>query len=124
MSNAIAISLPSGERLDFFIYSVQEPNLPEEAGLYMFCTHTWNGQTSQNSYIPVYIGQSDNLKDRPGQHEQRGPAIGKGAQFLLLAPVALQQQRDDWEVKLIAHFQPELNVHHKQGIINSVRNAL
>ncbi len=73
-------------------------------GIYMICR-----LGSTGFYIPLYIGQADDLRDRLTQHEQWRPALERGASSVLTAVVFSKTDRNLFERRLIQEFQPPLN---------------
>ena len=101
---------PDNRNLSFQVFRHDGDWLPV-SGVYMFCRREANG-----TYTPLYIGQASSLKDRLPLHEQWSPAVRKGADSVHAVLLASQADRDYFEQALIAHFQPELNTHHKGGL--------
>lgn len=73
-------------------------------GIYMFCRREING-----SYTPVYIGQTENFRNRIPNHEQWLPSTRRGASIVLAAVEPNKKARDRAEEYLVYELQPELN---------------
>lgn len=75
MTEAATISWPgkSGAQYKYWIYPI-ETNFKEAAGNYIFAKETKPG-----SWSPCYIGQTENLNDRLGNHEKEACAKRNGA---------------------------------------------
>ena len=108
MVPTIEWAAPDGRKLQFGVYD-HGGNWLDVSGVYMFCRREANG-----TYTPLYIGQASSLKDRLPQHEQWSPAVRKGADSVHVAVLSSQADRDYFEPALIQHFQPELNIQHKE----------
>jgi excinuclease UvrABC nuclease subunit len=91
-----------------FTVCKQDANWNEVSGIYIFC-----GVNPQNQWVPIYIGQADNLRTRIQSHEQWNPALRLGATHVHALAVELASQRDSIEKQLVGNYQPQLNVHHK-----------
>lgn len=78
-------------------------------GNYAFLKRLSNG-----NYLPVYIGQADNLQARLPSHDRFDDAIRAGASLVVAhttpggEPARLAEERD-----LIQKWNPVLNTHHR-----------
>lgn len=110
-------SSPSGDSLNFEVGAVSS-NWNPVAGIYMMC-----GRDVDGSWRPFYIGQADSLRDRLGSHEQWPDAVQLGATHIHATVIGAKPERDRVEKLLIAHFNPPLNVQHRQpslGVIGGL----
>lgn len=70
--------------------------------------------TGPNTFVPLYFGEAENLKDRLRNHERWPEAMRAGATVIVThttpagASARLAEERD-----LIAKWNPPLNVHHR-----------
>jgi hypothetical protein len=70
---------------------------------------------ADNTYLPLYFGQADNLQARIPSHERWPEAVRLGATHVLAhstltgEPARLAEERD-----LIQYWNPPLNVQHRQ----------
>jgi hypothetical protein len=79
-------------------------------GNYMFVKQLANG-----NWLPIYIGQADDLKARIPTHERWADARRAGATHVMAHTTpAGEQARLDEERDLIAYWGPQLNTHHRQ----------
>jgi excinuclease UvrABC nuclease subunit len=81
----------------------------EVAGVYIFA-----GLSSSLEWVAIYIGQTDNFRNRIPQHEQWSPAMLLGATHVHAMVVPQEATRLQIERLLIATYQPMLNVQLKQ----------
>jgi hypothetical protein len=93
--------------------------------IYDPATVTWNavsgvyafaGRDAQGIWRPLYIGQADTFRTRPmppGNHERWAEAVRLGATHVHALTVPLAAMRDLVERRLIAAYQPPLNIHHR-----------
>lgn len=91
----------------FGVYS-PDTTWNEVSGVYVFC-----GVSSQNQWVPLYIGQADNFRSRFSAHEQWGPASRLGATHIHALVVPQSATRDQIERELIKSYQPRLNTQLK-----------
>ena len=64
--------------------------------------------------MAIYIGQTDNFRNRIPSHEQWTPAMQLGATHVHAITVEQAATRDQIERLVIATYQPVLNVQLKQ----------
>lgn len=82
----------------------------KEAGNYMFVKQLANG-----NWLPVYIGQADDLSARLPNHERLADAKRAGASHLMTHTTpAGEQARLAEEKDLIEFWKPVLNTQHKK----------
>jgi hypothetical protein len=62
---------------------------------------------------PWYVGQTDSFRNRIPQHEKWIPAVLRGATHVHAMVAPLADMRLAVEQRLIATFQPPLNVQHR-----------
>jgi hypothetical protein len=78
-------------------------------GNYVFLKQLANG-----NYLPVYVGQADDLSNRLPNHERFDDAIRAGASVVVAHTTqAGESARLSEERDLIAKWNPILNVHHR-----------
>lgn len=101
----------SGKTYRYWTLDLNGP-IKDVAGNYMFVRQLPNG-----NYVPVYIGQCDNLQGRCSTHERAADARAAGA-TLMMAHTTLtgEQARLDEERDLIQKWNPPLNVHHRVAV--------
>ncbi|MBP1152542.1 GIY-YIG nuclease family protein [Methylocaldum sp. RMAD-M] len=104
MTDSVIWTSPSGETFTFGIYNYKGV-WNNVAGIYMFCRKN----QPQNSWVPLYIGQTDSFQARLSNHEQWLAAFLKGANAVLAAVITRKDSRDRIERDLIQQFQPPLN---------------
>lgn len=92
----------------FGVYSIHSSPSATNA-IYMFC----NIQGGQ--YVPLYIGRAEDLNNRLTGHERLAEAIRLGATHLLVHTPAYAARVHylEAERRLIAHYNPVLNVQHR-----------
>lgn len=106
MSEAPTINWPgkSGTQYQYWIYSI-ERTFKEAPGNYVFAKETRPG-----SWSPCYIGQTQNLCDRLGNHEKEACAKRKGATHIHVHGNGNgEQARKAEEKDLILRWQPPCN---------------
>ncbi|MFA6051952.1 MAG: GIY-YIG nuclease family protein [Methylobacter sp.] len=86
-----------------------DANWSNTAGIYIFC----GIDQQKNLWIPLYIGQTENFRNRLPLHEQWNHARKLGATHVHAKAVSQQSQRDILEKQLIQLFQPKLNIQLK-----------
>jgi len=104
MSEKISWSSPSGQVIEFDIFSYDTTQWNSVSGIYMFCA-----LNQQNQWEPLYIGQTDSFLSRLPNHEKWVASVSLGAQAVLATVIPTQASRDLIERQLIQHFQPLLN---------------
>ncbi|HYC06218.1 MAG TPA: hypothetical protein VED40_23215 [Azospirillaceae bacterium] len=79
-----------------------------EPGNYMFV------KLAQNVWIPLYIGETDNLSDRLPNHERWAEVVRHGATHIMAhtSPGGVVLRRAE-ERDLIARWNPVCNVQHR-----------
>jgi len=83
-----------------------------DGGNYMFVR-----EVSSGKWLPVYIGQADDLGNRLANHERWAEAIKAGATRVMTHTTpAGEQARLDEERDLIEYWHPPLNTHHRIGV--------
>lgn len=66
-----------------------------------------------NSWVPVYIGKTNDLANRHADHEREAAAKIMGAWHLHVKVVTTEAERSLIEQDLIAGWNPPLNVQHR-----------
>ena len=93
----------------WFIENPTAAGIVAAGGNYMFVKRLPNG-----NWLPVYIGQADDLKARIPTHERWADARRAGATHVMAhTKPAGEQARLDEERDLIAYWSPQLNTHHR-----------
>lgn len=92
----------------FGVYSIHSSPSATNA-VYMFC------KIQGGQYVSLYIGKAENLNNRLTRHERLAEAVRLGATHLLVhAPgYGAKVHYLEAERRLIAHYNPVLNVHHR-----------
>lgn len=85
----------------------KDANWSTAAGVYMFAHHNGRG------YVILYVGQTDNFRERMRYHDRWDEAVRRGARFILATCVPRQLDRDALERQLIRQMQPPMNQMHK-----------
>ena len=101
----------SGKKYRYwFNDSIAPSNLKQEGGNYMYVKRLPNG-----NWLPVYIGQADDVSRRLPNHDRLPDVKRAGATHLMshTTPDG-EQARLDEERDLIAQWSPVLNTHHKE----------
>jgi excinuclease UvrABC nuclease subunit len=94
------------------LLSLEAASIKPEAGNYMFVKALANG-----NYLPVYIGQADNLRTRLPNHERMQDAIKAGATLVYAhTNSAAESARLNEEQDLIQRWNPVLNTQHKKAL--------
>ena len=91
----------------YFIDNFSAAGINPVSGNYMFVRRSGIG------WVPVYIGQADNLKIRLPNHERLRDAVAAGATRVMAhATPGGEQVRLAEEKDLIEQWHPSLNTHH------------
>jgi hypothetical protein len=93
----------SGKAYTYWIYLIGA-NLKAEAGNYIFAR-----ETKPNTYMPIYIGQTENLSERFDNHHKKDCIKDQGATHIHAHLNANKQSRLDEESDLIAKWMPACN---------------
>lgn len=90
----------------------------EIGGIYMFCQVNRLGLSKNGleQFKPVYIGQTNNFKNRLLHHEKWEESARLGAQKVLAVVESLQIKRDLLERQLIQYFDPPVNKQLRQPV--------
>jgi hypothetical protein len=95
---------PSGRSYDFRLYPIGQ-NLPESAGVYVFCKASHIGE-----WKSVYVGKTNSLYDRLctglGNHDGFHKAQEKGATHVAVMPVDDISDRRAIKKELELRFEP------------------
>jgi hypothetical protein len=104
--NIVTFVSPTGDIIKFHIYDyASEWN--EVGGIYMFCRSILlNGRII---WIPVYVGKTNNFKNRLPNHEKREKAVQLGAVKVHAVVEESEYRRSLLEFQLIQRFDPPLN---------------
>jgi hypothetical protein len=102
----------SGQKYRYwFADSMAPTNFQSVGGNYMYVKRLPNG-----NYLPLYIGETQNLSDRHSDHERLADAKRAGATHLMAHTTpAGEKARKDEEKDLIAYWNPVLNIQHKKA---------
>ena len=103
MNQTCSWPIGNGESLTFTVYD-QNKNWNKIAGLYIFSYMGVNG-----SWLPLYVGQTDDFAARLPTHERLNEAVRLGATHIHTLVVSKQIERNNLEKRLIQHLQPNLN---------------
>jgi hypothetical protein len=99
----------SGKTYRYWFLDMSQP-IKSEGGNYMFVKPVGNGK-----WLPVYIGQADDLGNRIPCHERLADAKRAGATHVMSHTTpAGEQARLDEEKDLIEYWDPVLNTHHRK----------
>lgn len=110
MADTVSWPGASGNIYKYWFHDLSSP-IKAEAGNYMFVKRLPSG-----NYVPVYIGQCDDLRNRCVKHERMADAIAAGAtHFMAHTTPAGEHARLAEERDLIQKWSPMLNVHHRQA---------
>jgi hypothetical protein len=82
--------------------------LPAVAGNYIFAKMLPTG-----AYLPVYVGETEDLSERLPDHERRMEALFMAAPWVLAHPTQDARARIREEYDLIRFWNPVLNVQHR-----------
>lgn len=93
----------SGKAYQYWIYSIGT-DLKEEPGNYIFAK-----ETSPNRWSPCYIGQTENLNRRLGDHEKEACAKRHGATHIHAHLTEGETIRKTEEKDLILKWKPPCN---------------
>jgi excinuclease UvrABC nuclease subunit len=88
-------------------YSLE--HLPDKKGVYIIA-----GLNQANKWVPLYIGQSSSLAERPATHERWKEAESLGGTHIHYRVVQHQEDRNNLEELLIRTYQPRLNTQLKK----------
>lgn len=104
MSEAQKIEWPgkSGRTYTHWIYPIGA-SFKAEAGNYVYAKSTPQG------WVPCYIGQTNNLQERLGNHEKEPCAKRNGATHVHVHLTATEAARLAEEQDMIARWQPACN---------------
>jgi hypothetical protein len=92
----------------WFLSRLAADAIKDEAGNYLFAKAVPDG------FVPVYIGQADNLRSRLPSHERWEEAKRAGATHAMgHTSQGGEQARLDEERDLIGRWDPSLNTHHR-----------
>ena len=92
----------------WFLSSLDSDNIKAEAGNYMFVKQQPDG------WVPVYIGQSGDLRSRIPNHPERECADEHGATHgMAHTSPGGEQKRKDEEADLISYWNPPCNQQHR-----------
>ena len=86
------------------------------AGVYAFTRRSANQHKKQHKVF--YIGETDALKRRLGNHEKWYEAIERGINITHICLLVVKGQesiRRSIEKRLIFNYKPQLNCHYKRG---------
>lgn len=108
MSNTVTWNLNNGVSYSYEPYAL-DASFNAVPGNYVFARQNQNG-----SYSAIYIGETDNLKERHENHEKRPCALKNGATHILArrndGGQAVRRKEQD---EMIAYCQPVCNVQGK-----------
>lgn len=92
-------------------FTIHEPGATwsHVGAVYLFC----GVNQQKNQWIPLYVGQAEDLADRLSTHKRWPEAVRLGATHVHARAVPQQSQRDSLEKQLIQAFQPRLNIQLK-----------
>ena len=96
----------SGKTYAFYIFPIGTVFEPV-GGNYVFCTRNAAGK-----WVPQYIGQTDNLKDRLADHDKEACAKRNGATHIHAHRNATKADRLAEEKDLIQNYDPSCNMQH------------
>lgn len=86
--------------------------IKNEPGNYVFVRRQTDG-----SYLPLYFGIADSLKNRVPNHERWNDAIRAGVTHVMMHTTqGGEQVRAAEERALIARWNPPLNTHHRRAV--------
>ena len=95
----------SGVKYDFSIHAIND-SFSKEGAVYIFT------KPQSRAYLPVYIGKTDNMKERFSNHEKWDDIIKLGATKVHIHIDNVEKSRIQKETDLIERWKPELNVQH------------
>ena len=93
----------SGKTYKYWIYPIGQ-SFKAQAGNYIFAR-----QTKPNTYLPIYIGQTEDLSERFDDHHKKDCIKREGATHIHAHLNADKQSRLDEESDLIAKWLPTCN---------------
>jgi hypothetical protein len=111
MADYIDWQSQSGSTYRYWLITLTAEAIQAVAGNYMFVKKLANG-----NFLPVYIGQADNLRVRLPSHERWDDAVRAGAMHAMAhttptgEKARLAEERD-----LIQYWKPMLNTHHQKA---------
>jgi len=94
----------SDKEYTYYIYPIDTFNPKSDGGNYLFAMETKPG-----SYKPVYVGQTNDLKERLGDHEKETCARRNGATHIHAHLNGNKQSRLDEEKDIIKRWKPVCN---------------
>lgn len=97
----------SGTKYLYYIHPLNTAFVPKP-GNYLYAKETRPGY-----WVPVYIGQTDNLRDRLSNHEKEACARHNGATHIHAHASGGETARLAEEADLIARWQPTCNTQGK-----------
>jgi len=97
----------SGKTYQYWIYPINNASFKSEGGNYIFCKKNAAGK-----WTPQYIGQTNNLNERLGDHEKEACAKRNGATHIHAHTNATEAARLAEEKDLITNFKPPCNEQH------------
>lgn len=103
MDNTIEWPGESGKAYKYWVYPIGT-SLKAEAGNYIFAR-----ETKPNTYLAVYIGQTENLSERFDDHHKKVCIKQEAATHIHAHLNATKQSRLDEESDLIAKWLPTCN---------------
>lgn len=101
-TETIQVPTSQGVNVPYYIHPIGTSYF-SVPGIYLFVA--WSG----SSWMPIYIGQTNDLQARLTNHPQEKAARAKGATHILTRIVNTQAERDREEVYLIGRFKPVCN---------------
>lgn len=105
--------LGDGQTLVMHIYE-SDTTWAERSGLYVFVI------PGEGCWHPLYIGETDNFKNRLPNHERWEEAALRGATHVHAVVVPQEATRRDLEERLIRRYQPPMNTQLKAILLPSV----
>jgi len=100
----------SGNEYKYWIAS-KDSNFKDEPGNYIFAK-----QTKPNTWVAVYIGQTDSLKDRLANHDEDSCIKKNGATHIHTHTSSNNEKvRKSEEEDLIKKWKPACNEQHKSS---------
>lgn len=102
MADTIQWPGASGKSYTYYIYAIGA-SLKAEAGNYIFA------RAESNTYVPIYIGETENLSERFDKHHKKDCIEAEGATHIHAHLNADEQARLAEESDLIAKWKPPCN---------------
>jgi len=93
----------NNQTLSFSIHA-ENKNWNKVAGIYIFTY-----RASSGTWLPLYVGQTDDFSARLPSHDRLNEAIRLGATHIHACVIPLQKDRDLFEAALVRVLQPQLN---------------